>query len=124
MEKWMLTFDNDVIAVFDNSEDAFNEMYKLANRLADEVHGWLDDKTGLTLNNDNPEINVEGYDHVCYKYEVIRFNKESIVEHSDDHDDPAVEFMGYCKRHGVGDKDEDDDDLGNLFEYVETKGEL
>lgn len=123
MEKWMLTFDNDVIAVFDNSEDAFDAMYERANDLADKVNGWLDDKTGLTLNNDNPEINVEGYDHVCYKYEVIRFNKESIKEHNDDHDDPAVAFMGYCKRHGVGDKDEDDD-LGNPFEDVDTKGDL
>lgn len=124
MEKWMLTFDNDVIAVFDKSEDAFDAMYERANNLATKTYGWIDDKTGLTLNNDNPEIEVTTCKRICHKYEVVRFNKQSIVEHSDDHDDPAVEFMGYCKRHNVGDKDEDDDDLGNLFEDVEMKGDL
>ena len=124
MEQWLLTVDNDVVSIFDDADEAFDAMYERARRVQRKTNGWLEDKNGLTLFNDNPEITVEGSDHVFYKFEVIRLDNDSIDNHNTTHNRPAMEFMSYCERNGVGDDDEDCYDMGNVFDYMKTKGDL
>ena len=117
MKKWVLTLNNDAVAVFDSSEDAFNAMYQRARRLTGKTNGKLYDDKSLTLTNDNPTVEVLSRSNVMYKYNVILFDTDEINNQDEEreHDEPAADFMSYCDRHNVGEKDADEF-LDHLFD--------